>query len=65
MDLVTVSQAYHWLDREKFIRQVNEALAPKGVLAVHGYGNLSTDNPDVSDLIYKVPFLPLYICSTH
>jgi len=53
VDLVTVSQAYHWLDRERFLRQVNDALAPNGVLAVHGYGNLTTDNPDVSAIIFQ------------
>lgn len=37
-DLVTVSQALHWFDRETFYREVQRVLKPGGVLAVWCYG---------------------------
>ncbi|MGI9240653.1 MAG: class I SAM-dependent methyltransferase [Verrucomicrobiales bacterium] len=38
VDLVTVAQALHWFDFEKFYAEVARVLAPGGVLAVWGYG---------------------------
>jgi SAM-dependent methyltransferase len=38
IDLVTVAQALHWLDVERFYREVRRVLAPGGVLAVWTYG---------------------------
>jgi SAM-dependent methyltransferase len=37
-DLVTVAQALHWFDRDRFYREVRRVLAPGGVLAIWTYG---------------------------
>ncbi len=38
VDLVTVAQALHWFDHERFYREVRRVLKPGGVLAVWCYG---------------------------
>jgi SAM-dependent methyltransferase len=40
VNLVTVAQAYHWLDHPRFFAEVDRILAPGGVLAVWFYGLL-------------------------
>ncbi len=37
VDLVTVAQAFHWFDFEKFYAEVRRVLVPGGVLALWGY----------------------------
>ena len=37
-DLVTVAQALHWFELERFYAEVNRVLRPGGVLAVWAYG---------------------------
>ncbi len=48
VNLVTVSQALHWLDLDAFYREVERVLAPGGVLAVSSYGSASIDDPELS-----------------
>ncbi len=50
VDLVTVAQALHWFDQEKFFLEVKRVLKPKGVLAVWSY-NLLNIRPEIDDLI--------------
>jgi len=38
MDLVTVAQALHWFDRDRYYREVERVLRPGGVLAAWTYG---------------------------
>lgn len=38
VDLVTVAQAVHWFDFERFYKEVKRVLKPEGVLAIIGYG---------------------------
>ena len=38
MDLITVAQAVHWFQLEKFYAEVHRVLQPKGLLAVWCYG---------------------------
>lgn len=38
VDLVTVAQALHWFDLERFYAEVRRVLRPAGVLACWGYG---------------------------
>lgn len=38
VQLVTVAQALHWLDRERFYAEARAVLAPQGVIAVWSYG---------------------------
>ena len=37
-DLVTVAQAYHWFDHERFAAEATRVLRPGGVVAVWSYG---------------------------
>jgi SAM-dependent methyltransferase len=39
VDLVTVAQALHWMDREGFYAEAARVLVPGGVLAVWSYGS--------------------------
>jgi hypothetical protein len=50
VNLVTVSQALHWLDLGAFYREVERVLAPGGVLAVSSYGSASVDDPQLSTI---------------
>jgi SAM-dependent methyltransferase len=43
VDLVTVAQALHWLDRDAFFREARRVLVPGGVIAVWCYGLLEID----------------------
>lgn len=68
IDLVTIAQAIHWVNREKFYGECSRILKRNGVLALIGYAIpfLSSDNVDESKLedikylgrkIYKSPLL--------
>ncbi len=46
VDLVTVAQAFHWFDFERFFAEVRRVLAPGGALAVWSY-NLARIDPAV------------------
>lgn len=50
VDLVTVSQALHWFDLERFFAVVDDVLKPAGVLAVWSYGIHSID-PAVDEVV--------------
>lgn len=45
VDLVTVAQALHWLDLERFAKEVTRVLKPDGVLAAWTYGLFSSLPP--------------------
>lgn len=42
-DLITVAQAIHWFDFNKFYTEVNRILKPDGIIAIIGYGLLRTN----------------------
>jgi len=44
VDLITVAQAFHWLDHGAFYREVDRILAPGGALAIVGYARLVGDS---------------------
>jgi len=48
-DLVTVGQAAHWFDLEKFYAEVLRVLKPGGLLALVGYGLLKID--EATDIV--------------
>jgi SAM-dependent methyltransferase len=50
VDLVTVAQAVHWFDMERFYREVRRVLKPEGRLAVWCYG-LSRINPSIDRVV--------------
>jgi SAM-dependent methyltransferase len=43
IDLVTVAQALHWLDREAFFTEARRVLVPRGVIAVWCYSWVTID----------------------
>jgi SAM-dependent methyltransferase len=47
IDLVTVAQALHWLDLQRFYAEVRRVLVPQGVLAVWTYGTLRMADPPI------------------
>jgi SAM-dependent methyltransferase len=49
-DLITVGQAVHWFDFDKFYPEVKRVLKPKGILAVLGY-NLVKTTPEIDKVI--------------
>lgn len=52
VDIVTVAQAAHWLDRPRFYAEARRVLAPAGVIAVWGYGRV-TIAPEI-DAVLRV-----------
>lgn len=49
-DLITVSQALHWFDREKFYAEVKRIAKPNASLAVWGYAMLTIE-PAIDEII--------------
>ena len=52
-DLVVVAQALHWLDLDRFYREVVRVLAPGSVLAVWTYGTQFLDDPGIDRLLQR------------
>jgi hypothetical protein len=50
IDLITVAQAIHWFDREKFYNEVGRVAKKSALLAVWGYGLLGI-NEDIDGLL--------------
>jgi SAM-dependent methyltransferase len=50
VDLITVAQAVHWFDLERFCQEVRRVLKPDGMLAIWCYG-LSRINPEVDKVV--------------
>ncbi len=53
VDLVTVAQAIHWFNHEKFFNEVRRVLKPKGVLAFWCYGGAQI-TPEVNAVVRKL-----------
>lgn len=51
VDLVTIAQALHWLDVERFYAEVRRVLAPGGALAAWVYGNPTIDAAPIDALV--------------
>lgn len=50
VDLITVAQALHWFDLDKFYTEAQRVLKPEGVLAVWTYGVLKIAEPRIDEL---------------
>lgn len=50
VDLVTVAQAFHWLDHAAFFAEVNRVAAPGAAVAIWGYARLIA-SPEINRLI--------------
>lgn len=53
-DCVTVGQAIHWFDFEKFYAEARRVLKPDGLLIVLGYGNIRAENKEIQKAIRKL-----------
>ncbi|KAL5007423.1 hypothetical protein ScPMuIL_016229 [Solemya velum] len=51
VDLVTIAQAMHWVNTEKFYTEVNRVLKPGGSLVAYGYTIPEVDQPEAKDVI--------------
>jgi SAM-dependent methyltransferase len=64
VDLITVAQALHWFDLDRFYAEVKRVLKPQGVLAVWCYG-LFRISPPIDKVLYHYyadvvgPYWPL------
>jgi ubiquinone/menaquinone biosynthesis C-methylase UbiE len=52
-DLITVGQAIHWFEFEKFYAEVKRTAKPKAILAVMGYGKFTSD-PAIDNIINRL-----------
>ncbi|MEH6764749.1 MAG: class I SAM-dependent methyltransferase [Aequorivita antarctica] len=50
VDLITVAQALHWFDFEKFYAEVNRVLKPEGIIAVWTY-SLPKISPEIDKIV--------------
>ncbi len=50
-DLITVAQAAHWFDFDKFYAEVKRVAKPNATLAIWGYGTLSADEEEIDKLL--------------
>lgn len=50
-DLITVGQAIHWFDFDRFYAEVKRTLKPGGILAVIGYGLVRSNQEKINSLI--------------
>ena len=51
VDVVTIAQALHWLDVDRFFSECKRVLKNKGCLAVYGYGNVQVVNQQCNALV--------------
>lgn len=49
-DLITVGQAIHWFDFERFFQEVRRIAKPEAIFAAWGYGTLTIDNVQANTL---------------
>jgi len=62
VDLITVATAIHWLDHDKFYKEVDRVLKKDGVFAVWGYTGLHLNkeiDPVLESIVEKY-FMPYY-----
>jgi SAM-dependent methyltransferase len=51
VDLVTVTQALHWLDLERFYAEVRRVLVPQGALMVTVYSDPTLEHPELDAIL--------------
>ena len=45
IDLITVAQAIHWFEHDRFFKEIDRVLKPEGILAFWGYGLIRFNSP--------------------
>lgn len=58
-DLISVAQAVHWFDFDRFYKEVYRTLKPEGYLAIIGYGLIHVEQAELSELIHELYFQTL------
>lgn len=53
-DCITVGQAIHWFDFERFYQEAKRVLKPDGLLIVLGYGNIRVEDKEIQKVIEKL-----------
>ncbi len=53
-DCITIGQAVHWFDFEKFYPEVLRVLKPGGLIVVLGYGNIQISNLEVQQAVSRL-----------
>ncbi len=53
VDVVTVAQALHWFDVDRFYSEARRVLAREGVLAIWGYGDPTIDDPVLNEIVRR------------
>ena len=53
-DCITIGQAVHWFDFEKFYAEAKRVLKPNGLIVILGYSNIQIDNADVQKTVTKL-----------
>lgn len=59
VDLITVAQAIHWFDLNKFYEQANLLLKPDGLFATWAYGFHEPFHPDIDVILQRFYFQTL------
>ena len=52
-DLITVAQALHWFDLDRFHAEVRRVLVPRGVLAAWSYGTQRIEDPAIDQALQR------------
>jgi len=53
VDLVTVAQAIHWFDMERFFMEARRVLVENGILAVWAYGPLVVEGDGIDSIVQR------------
>ncbi len=53
VDLIAVAQALHWFDLDRFYREANRVLAPRGILAAWSYGVMKVDGREINHRVRR------------
>ncbi len=56
VDLVTVAQAIHWFDHDRFYAEVKRVLRPGGLFAAWGYGFHAPISPAIDSILHEFYF---------
>jgi SAM-dependent methyltransferase len=52
VDLVTVAQALHWFDLERFYAEVRRVVKPGGAIVIWGYGDPIIDDDEINRIVH-------------
>ena len=53
VDAVTVAQAIHWLDHDRFYREAKRVMRDGAAIVIWGYGDPVIDDPPLQDIVHK------------